>query len=517
MRRISISGKCLAFVLLLTMCIGWNVSISNSISTVAQAETGTTQATGINVAYHTVDEVREYIKANGATPKDKVEYKEEPSIVAPYKAGSLTDETLNSALNMVNQIRYIAGLSHNLTLDKKAVELTQAASLVNKVNDQLSHYPTKPSDMEDSLYEIGALGARSSNIAVGYSSINYCIVYGYMEDGDSSNIGRVGHRRWILNPKMAATGFGYCEGYNALYVFNQENKTASEYGVAWPAQTMPTDYFGVEYPWSISMGYTVDKGSVQVKLVRLSDNRTWNFSSASSDGYFNVDNGGYGQTGCIIFRPDDIEGYKDGDQFQVTISGLGTPVSYCVTFFDLVPVSSVSIEKNDTKIVKGDSIYLIVNITPSNASNQDIVWYSSNDAVAEVIDYGSHGLVKGKGYGKAILTATSGNGLTATYELTVVPDSVEIRQLTSKKKGQITVTYDKDKSVSGYEILVATNEKFTKNKKTATVKKAGTTKATISGLKAGQLYYVKVRPYVMVNGKKAYGEYSIPASVRVAK
>lgn len=506
MKKISILRKCFVVLILLTIIVsGLNVSIFMPSTIVAKAETEAAQAVGINVAYHTEDEIRDYLKFSGATPDNQVTYKEKPSIKAPYKAGILTDETLNSAIKMLNQVRYIAGISHNVLLNDEANAKTQAASLVNRVNNTLTHYPVKPSDMEDSLYQLGAQGAGSSNLGAGYRTINSSILYGYMEDGDSSNIDRVGHRRWILNPKMSATGFGYCEGYTALYAFDGNNKSASEYGVAWPAQTMPTDYFGIYYPWSISMGYQVNKDNVQVKLVRLSDNRTWNFSNSSVNGYFNVNNTGYGQTGCIIFRPDNIEAYSNGDKFQVTITGLNTPVSYQVSFFDLVPVTSITIKKSDKKIVKGDEIYLEAVIAPSDATNQAVQWSTSDSTIAEISEYDG---VIGKNYGTATITATSlGSGLTADYEITVVPNSVEISNLVSKKKGQLTVSYQKDKMVSGYEIIYATNLKFSKNKKMKVVSKATTSKVTLTGLKAGQMYYVKVRPYVLINDKKIYGAY----------
>jgi hypothetical protein len=89
----------------------------------------------------------------------------------------------------------------------------------------------------------------------------------------------------------------------------------------------------------------------------------------------------------------------------------------------------------------------------------------------------------------------------------VVPNSVEISNLTSIKKGQINVSFQRDKTVSGYEIVYATNSKFNKNKKTIIVSKATTSKVMISGLKAGQKYYVKVRPYVMIHDKKIYGSF----------
>ncbi|MDE6635932.1 MAG: hypothetical protein K2K09_04925, partial [Lachnospiraceae bacterium] len=55
------------------------------------------------------------------------------------------------------------------------------------------------------------------------------------------------------------------------------------------------------------------------------------------DGAFYVNNDNYGQKGCIIFRPDDIEEYKAGDSYDVNIvTGLSSgDVSYTVNFFNL--------------------------------------------------------------------------------------------------------------------------------------------------------------------------------------
>ena len=118
------------------------------------------------------------------------------------------------------------------------------------------------------------------------------------------------------------------------------------------------------------------------------------------------------------------------------------------------------------------------------------------------------GGVVGKNYGKETITVTSLSGeVTFSFEVTVVSDKVYFISLSSKKKGQIALTYYKDKTVSGYEVAYATNEKFTKNKKTKTVSKASITKVTLSKLKSGKKYLEKIRPYVLVNGKKIYGEY----------
>ncbi len=197
--------------------------------------------------------------------------------------------------------------------------------------------------MAKELYDLGYRGASKSNIASASwqnRSLNGTILHAWMADWDDYNIARVGHRRWVLNPQMGATGFGAVSGengtYNAMYAIDYTG-SGQEYGVAWPAQNMPVAYFDKRYPWSVSMGSDVDESTVKVTLTRVADSRTWTFGADSADGAFAVNNNISdicGQTGCIVFRPDGIEDYKAGDSFRVTIEGLASPVSYTVNFFD---------------------------------------------------------------------------------------------------------------------------------------------------------------------------------------
>ena len=61
-----------------------------------------------------------------------------------YSAGKLSDETLDSAVKMLNCVRYIAGISYNVKVTDSYNSLAQTATLVNYVNNRLSHYPAKP-------------------------------------------------------------------------------------------------------------------------------------------------------------------------------------------------------------------------------------------------------------------------------------------------------------------------------------------------------------------------------------
>ncbi|MGN0522144.1 MAG: fibronectin type III domain-containing protein, partial [Eubacterium sp.] len=69
---------------------------------------------------------------------------------------------------------------------------------------------------------------------------------------------------------------------------------------------------------------------------------------------------------------------------------------------------------------------------------------------------------------------------------------------------------------TGYQIQYSTSSKFTKAK-TVTVSKNSTTSKTISKLKANKKYYVRVRTYKTVDGKKIYSAWSKAKSVTTKK
>ena len=86
----------------------------------------------------------------------------------------------------------------------------------------------------------------------------------------------------------------------------------------------------------------------------------------------------------------------------------------------------------------------------------------------------------------------------------IKPAKVKNVKVTAKKK-KLNVSWKKVSKATGYKLKVATNNKFTKNKKAITVKK---NKVTIKKLKPKKKYFVKVRAYKLVNGKKYFGKWS---------
>ena len=100
---------------------------------------------------------------------------------------------------------------------------------------------------------------------------------------------------------------------------------------------------------------------------------------------------------------------------------------------------------------------------------------------------------------------------------TAKPKATKIKKVKGSKKA-IALTWAKVKVVKGYQIQVATDKKFKKNKKTVTIKKQKTTKTTVKKLKAKKKYFVRIRTYKTkkINGKskKVYSSWSKAKTVK---
>ncbi len=102
---------------------------------------------------------------------------------------------------------------------------------------------------------------------------------------------------------------------------------------------------------------------------------------------------------------------------------------------------------------------------------------------------------------------------TTSAKAVAKPKSVTPKTVKSAKKA-ISVEWKKVGGVKGYQVQVATDKKFKKNKKTVNIKKQKTTKTTVKKLKAKKKYYVRIRTYKIVNGKKVYSAWSKVKSVK---
>ena len=133
------------------------------------------------------------------------------------------------------------------------------------------------------------------------------------------------------------------------------------------------------------------------------------------------------------------------------------------------------------------------------------------DASGETLKNGTDYTVSyknNKNVGTATATVTFKGNYSGSKKLnfTIKPKTTSLSKLTAGSK-QLKVTWKKNSSVSGYQIQYSTSKKFL-GAKTVTVKSYKTTSSTLKSLKAKKTYYVRIRTYKTVNGKKVYSDWS---------
>ena len=163
-------------------------------------------------------------------------------------------------------------------------------------------------------------------------------------------------------------------------------------------------------------------------------------------------------------------------------------------------MSSVSISNISTKSFTGKAIAQSAKLKHSGSTLKNgrdyTVSYSSNKNVGTAT-------IKFTGKG------SYGGVVTKTFKIN--PAKQNIQKLKSKSRS-FFIDWAQKGSATGYEIQYATNSKFSGAKK-VTVTNNKTDKKTISKLSGKKKYYVRVRSYTTVKGKKYYGAWSSTKSV----
>ena len=100
-----------------------------------------------------------------------------------------------------------------------------------------------------------------------------------------------------------------------------------------------------------------------------------------------------------------------------------------------IPVTSVKLNKTSQTIEKGATVSLTATVNPSNATNKNVTWKSSNTKVATV---DQNGKVKGTAKGTATITVTTKDGAkTATCKVTVKdPANIKVTSVKLNKTSQ---------------------------------------------------------------------------------
>ena len=113
---------------------------------------------------------------------------------------------------------------------------------------------------------------------------------------------------------------------------------------------------------------------------------------------------------------------------KATVDGKSAECSVTVNAAATVPVESVSLDKTELSLEVGGEETLTATVAPTNATNKNVTWESSNTSVATV---DATGKVTAIGAGTATITVTTVNqSKTATCEVTVTAATVPVTGVT---------------------------------------------------------------------------------------
>ena len=195
----------------------------------------------------------------------------------------------------------------------------------------------------------------------------------------------------------------------------------------------------------------------------------------------------------------------------VTIKGGGTATITITAkeangYMPAKKIVKISVNKLNQRVTGVKSKYVTKggNSFKLNAKAKSKLTYTSSNKKVAVVS--STGKVTVKGGGSAVITvkATESSKYKSAYVKTKIiasPRNFKSKDISKVKKISKTkakITWKSLAGASGYKVQYATNKKF----KGAKTVKNSKNKATLTKLKKGKTYYVRVQAYTKVSGKK---------------
>lgn len=117
--------------------------------------------------------------------------------------------------------------------------------------------------------------------------------------------------------------------------------------------------------------------------------------------------------------------------------------------------------------------------------------------------------------GYDVYTCSCGDSYTTNYKAVKKLGKVNLKSVSSaRKKHTIKASWDKKSGANGYQIYYSRNKNFKKLSAKKIVKGGKKTSYVGKNFTKGRKYYVKVRAYKNVNGRKVYGKWS---NVKIVK
>jgi len=238
--------------------------------------------------------------------------------------GNVPELTKSKILQRLDYYRKAAGLNNIISENISKTNKAQMAALIMNANNQLDHDP--PSSWKCYSNE-GKEGAGNSLLTM---TKNAEAIDSYIRDQGADN-GPVGHRRWLLWPRLQEIGIGNTNRSNAIWVLGNAGTPPSDAPefVSWPPKGYVPDR--LVFPrWSFSIA-GANFSSTTISMQDANNNAINLQIEALSNSYGDP---------TIVWIPESIITNVTADtSYKITLkdvdlNGVLTDYSYQVTLFD---------------------------------------------------------------------------------------------------------------------------------------------------------------------------------------
>ena len=398
-------------------------------------------------------------------------------------AGSLSQETLDNALNATNFMRFSAGLQllYIHTNDRiggyqwRAQAGAALMAELNTITHNVDGNEALAAGIVSGVFGWAKAGPGGSNIVAG-SGVANKMVNSFMPDIGNDRTG-LSHRSYILNPGLSGTGFGAADlsGTTNPKTGKARGSAVSMmvtyYGadpdglsaVLWPSRRQPIETFQARGTWQMSYpegnpyqgnpwSYFINAGGVKVDTSTLKvtlecdgkptdvlDLNNLTAAEKSENRLFTI--GSSPLKRLIAFRPH--VAYGAGDKVKVTIEGivdehdLPIPVSYDVHFFQTGTEPHPNLEQTSVSRTAADTAEF--EYTSDYAGT---MYYLVQDAdqpepSADAV-LGGTKLALGTDEALLALTGLTGNSAKKLYYITASSTAAGKDHTTANKSGEMS-------------------------------------------------------------------------------
>lgn len=332
-------------------------------------------------------------------------YEEEPNYTgAPYVAGKLKEQVVQDTLNQLNFYRWLTGLNE-VSLNTEYMERSQKGAVIQARLDELTHTPSRPTDMDNDWYNEAYAGVNagndySGNVAYGVRIDKTPI--GFILDTNNETANSVGHRSSMLDPRSNKTSFGYCNRYSAMSMYTtNEDLGNNDVWYSWPSPGyFPVEDMDTSMMWSIQLNgeYTYYPGANDLELILTSgDNKKYEitleqlyFDSYYNNFYFRI------PTELLNYLTDGENNFKQGKKVTIDFNGLidsqynNVNIHYTTEFIESIekPVYTLGDVNADGIINTLDSILVLQHIAHkiTLTDTQELAADTSKDGTINTLD-----------------------------------------------------------------------------------------------------------------------------------